>query len=159
MKEQGRSLLFHGRGSVTLWYGGHGDYPVAIAAIRHPPVAFPPLETGAYVGQTLPEEVKKKIAKEGARTIPGREHGGNCDVRSCAYLRGCHFLTCLNRSRICLGEYQLDVVINETFRLCVDSGSRCYFPVFIKGANLSVGDLHFSQGDVSLLATISDSFS
>ena len=28
-------------------------------------------------------------------------------------------------------------------------GSRCYFPVFIKGANLSVGDLHFSQGDVS----------
>ncbi len=28
-------------------------------------------------------------------------------------------------------------------------GSRCYFPVFVKGANLSVGDLHFSQGDVS----------
>ncbi|KAJ7909017.1 Acetamidase Formamidase [Mycena leptocephala] len=29
-------------------------------------------------------------------------------------------------------------------------GSRCYFPVFIKGANLSVGDLHFSQGDGEL---------
>lgn len=29
-------------------------------------------------------------------------------------------------------------------------GSRCYFPVFVKGANLSVGDLHFSQGDVSM---------
>lgn len=27
-------------------------------------------------------------------------------------------------------------------------GSRCYFPVFVEGANLSVGDLHFSQGDV-----------
>ena len=27
-------------------------------------------------------------------------------------------------------------------------GSRCYFPVFVPGANLSVGDLHFSQGDV-----------
>jgi Acetamidase/Formamidase family len=27
-------------------------------------------------------------------------------------------------------------------------GSKCYFPVFVKGANLSVGDLHFSQGDV-----------
>ena len=26
-------------------------------------------------------------------------------------------------------------------------GSRCYFPVFVEGANLSVGDLHFSQGD------------
>ena len=31
-------------------------------------------------------------------------------------------------------------------------GSRCYFPVFVKGANLSVGDLHFSQGDVSCAA-------
>ena len=26
-------------------------------------------------------------------------------------------------------------------------GSRAYFPVFVKGANLSLGDLHFSQGD------------
>ncbi len=26
-------------------------------------------------------------------------------------------------------------------------GSRIYLPVFVKGANLSVGDLHFSQGD------------
>jgi formamidase len=26
-------------------------------------------------------------------------------------------------------------------------GSRVFFPVFVKGANLSVGDLHFSQGD------------
>lgn len=25
----------------------------------------------------------KKIAEEGARTIPGREHGGNCDVSIC----------------------------------------------------------------------------
>jgi len=26
-------------------------------------------------------------------------------------------------------------------------GSRLYIPVFVRGANLSVGDLHFSQGD------------
>src|SRR5437879_13883023 len=26
-------------------------------------------------------------------------------------------------------------------------GSRVYFPVYVKGANLSMGDLHFSQGD------------
>jgi hypothetical protein len=32
-------------------------------------------------------------------------------------------------------------------------GSRCYFPVFVKGANLSVGDLHFSQGDVSIFSS------
>ncbi|EIM90719.1 Acetamidase/Formamidase [Stereum hirsutum FP-91666 SS1] len=80
-----------------------------------PAVAFAPLPTGAYVDQdNLPEEVAKKIAAEGARTIPGREHGGNCDIK--------------NLSR----------------------GSRCYFPVFVDGANLSVGDLHFSQGDGEL---------
>jgi formamidase len=79
-----------------------------------PPVAFPPEPVGAYVGQDLGKEVLEKIGKEGARTIPGREHGGNCDIK--------------NLSR----------------------GSRCYFPVFVKGANLSVGDLHFSQGDGEL---------
>jgi formamidase len=26
-------------------------------------------------------------------------------------------------------------------------GSRIYLPVYVEGANLSVGDLHFSQGD------------
>ncbi|KIP10997.1 hypothetical protein PHLGIDRAFT_28142 [Phlebiopsis gigantea 11061_1 CR5-6] len=76
-----------------------------------PPVAFPPEPKGAYVGQDLPDDMREKIYKEGARTVPGREHGGNCDIK--------------NLSR----------------------GSRCYFPVFVKGANLSVGDLHFSQGD------------
>ncbi|KAF8149023.1 Acetamidase/Formamidase [Crassisporium funariophilum] len=76
-----------------------------------PPVAFPPEPIGAYVGQNLDSKVMEKIAKEGARTIPGREHGGNCDIKN------------------------------------LSKGSRCYFPVFIKGANLSVGDLHFSQGD------------
>ncbi|KAL1680537.1 Acetamidase Formamidase [Schizophyllum commune] len=76
-----------------------------------PPVAFAPNPTGAYVGQDLDIKVRDKVAKEGARTIPGREHGGNCDIKN------------------------------------LSKGSRCYFPVFVKGANLSVGDLHFSQGD------------
>ncbi|PKI71296.1 hypothetical protein CRG98_008296 [Punica granatum] len=51
------------------------------------------------------------ITKEAARTIPGRENGGNCDIK--------------NLSR----------------------GSKIYLPVFIEGANLSTGDMHFSQGD------------
>ncbi|KAJ4488510.1 Acetamidase Formamidase [Lentinula aciculospora] len=76
-----------------------------------PALAFAPESKGAYIGQDLDAELVEKIKAEGARTIPGREHGGNCDIK--------------NLSR----------------------GSRCYFPVFIKGANLSVGDLHFSQGD------------
>jgi formamidase len=47
-----------------------------------PPVGFAPLVTGAYVGQDgLDQKVREKIYREGARTIPGREHGGNCDVR------------------------------------------------------------------------------
>ncbi|CAK5264355.1 unnamed protein product, partial [Mycena citricolor] len=79
-----------------------------------PPVAFAPSAVGAYVGQDLDPEVMKKILEEGARTVPGREHGGNCDIKN------------------------------------LSKGSRCYFPVFIKGANLSVGDLHFSQGDGEL---------
>ncbi len=49
------------------------------------------------------------IAAEGARTIPGRENGGNCDIKNLT--RGC----------------------------------RVYFPVFVEGANLSMGDIHFSQ--------------
>ncbi|XP_039129998.1 LOW QUALITY PROTEIN: formamidase-like [Dioscorea cayenensis subsp. rotundata] len=53
----------------------------------------------------------EKIANEAARTIPGRENGGNCDIK--------------NLSR----------------------GSKVYLPVFVDGANLSTGDMHFSQGD------------
>lgn len=48
-----------------------------------PPVAFPPEPVGAYVGQDIPKEVMDKVGKEGARTVPGREHGGNCDVSLC----------------------------------------------------------------------------
>lgn len=55
------------------------NQPANVNAV--PPVAFAPNATGAYVGQDgIPPEVMEKIAREGARTIPGREHGGNCDV-------------------------------------------------------------------------------
>ena len=56
-------------------------------------------------------DVKAKIAAEGARTVPPREHGGNCDIKD------------------------------------LSRGSKIYFPVYVKGAGLSMGDLHFSQGD------------
>ena len=48
---------------------------------------------------------------EGARTVPPREHGGNCDIKD------------------------------------LSRGSKIYFPVYVEGAGLSMGDLHFSQGD------------
>ena len=50
-----------------------------------PAVAFPPQTKGAYVGQDIPDAVREKVYGEGARTIPGREHGGNADVRTSCY--------------------------------------------------------------------------
>src|SRR5829696_1382118 len=52
-----------------------------------------------------------RVASEGARTVPPREHGGNSDIKN------------------------------------LTIGSRVYFPVYVEGAKLSLGDLHFSQGD------------
>ncbi|KAI0077789.1 Acetamidase/Formamidase [Panus rudis PR-1116 ss-1] len=97
---------------LATWNKREGEL-IAAHANSVPPVAFPPEPKGTHVGtkDALSEDVLAKIAKEGARTVPPREHGGNCDIKN------------------------------------LSKGSRCYFPVFIKGANLSVGDLHFSQGD------------
>lgn len=55
-----------------------------------PPVAYGPLVQGVYVGQDIPDDVRARIYREGARTIPGREHGGNCDVS-----RHTHGLACV----------------------------------------------------------------
>jgi len=45
-------------------------------------VALPPEPTNVHAG-SAEEELKAKIGKEGARTIPGRpEHGGNCDIKN-----------------------------------------------------------------------------
>jgi formamidase len=79
---------------------------------RVPPLANPPIATNALLGQISSGSPDyARIAAEGARTVPPREHGGNCDIK--------------NLSR----------------------GSRLYLPVYVPGGNLSVGDLHFSQGD------------
>ncbi|KAL3469093.1 Acetamidase/Formamidase [Aspergillus californicus] len=44
-------------------------------------VAKPPESLNAH-GGSADEELKAKIGREGARTIPGRpEHGGNCDIK------------------------------------------------------------------------------
>jgi formamidase len=71
--------------------------------------ALPSAET-AHMGR-MKGDAMKAAALEGARTVPPREHGGNCDIK--------------NLSR----------------------GSTVYFPVYQKGGGLSMGDLHFSQGD------------
>lgn len=77
---------------------------------RVPPLALPPIETNTLLGK-LEGTARSQAAREAARTVPPREHGGNCDIKN------------------------------------LTRGSRVYFPVYVKGANLSLGDLHFSQGD------------
>ncbi|KAL1413728.1 hypothetical protein Q8F55_001510 [Vanrija albida] len=79
-----------------------------------PQVAMLPEVRGAYVGQEMDQATRERVYAEGARTIPGRENGGNVDIK--------------NLSR----------------------GSTAYFPVWVKGGNLTLGDLHFSQGDGEL---------
>lgn len=72
-------------------------------------VAFLPEPKGAYVGQELSAEMREKIEKEGARTIPGREHGGNCDVTPIFSVLSLVLLMyfCLTfRLKICPGVYR-----------------------------------------------------
>lgn len=79
---------------------------------RVPPLAAPPNPQNAILGLVkISSPDFDRIAKEAARTVPPREHGGNCDIK--------------NLSR----------------------GSRIYFPVYVDGGKLSMGDIHFSQGD------------
>ncbi|MBY0529868.1 MAG: acetamidase/formamidase family protein [Rhabdochlamydiaceae bacterium] len=83
---------------------------VATHPHRIPPLACLPTKEGALLG-TLSEEHKARVALEAARTVPPREHGGNCDIKN------------------------------------LSKGSKLFLPVYVKDALLSVGDLHFSQGD------------
>lgn len=83
---------------------------VAGDPLRVPPLANLPQPSNAILGRLRGAEFDR-VAKEGARTVPPRENGGNCDIKN------------------------------------LSKGSRIYFPVFVNGANLSVGDIHFSQGD------------
>ncbi len=48
---------------------------------RVPPLALLPSEHGALVGLLEGTQRGEEIKKEAARTIPPREHGGNCDIK------------------------------------------------------------------------------
>ncbi|WP_448570700.1 formamidase [Trichothermofontia sp.] len=85
----------------TYGTGMAGDLPV-YAALPNP--------QNAILG-TLPPSDYARVAAEAARTVPPREHGGNCDIKN------------------------------------LSKGTRIYFPVYVEGAKLSMGDIHFSQGD------------
>ena len=48
---------------------------------RVPPLALPPLEEGVLAG-TLSGEELDRVGREGARTVPARENGGNHDIKN-----------------------------------------------------------------------------
>lgn len=48
---------------------------------RVPPLALPPLETNSLLGSLTGAE-HDRVAREGARTVPPREHGGNVDIKN-----------------------------------------------------------------------------
>ncbi|KAG1347901.1 hypothetical protein COCNU_06G017300 [Cocos nucifera] len=99
--EREKKLAEEGPGSLTLCQVVH----------QRPLVSLPTAKNCllGLIEEGTPEW--ERIANEAARTVPGRENGGNCDIK--------------NLSR----------------------GSKVYLPVFVDGANLSTGDMHFSQGD------------
>src|SRR4029078_6037966 len=48
---------------------------------RVPPLALPPLVDQTLAG-TLSGDARAKVAREGARTVPARENGGNHDIKN-----------------------------------------------------------------------------
>ena len=77
---------------------------------RVPALTTLPYAPTAHMGK-MTGSAKERAAAEAARTVPPREHGGNCDIKN------------------------------------LTRGSKVYFPVYVKDGGLSMGDLHFSQGD------------
>ncbi len=53
---------------------------IATNPTRVPGLANPPFAATAHAGQAK-GDAKAKVGAEGARTVPPREHGGNCDIK------------------------------------------------------------------------------
>jgi formamidase len=94
---------------LAMWNEREAEL-IATDPDRVPGLANPPSAPTAHMGR-MQGEAKAAAAATGARTVPPREHGGNCDIKD------------------------------------LSRGSKIFFPVYVEGAGLSVGDLHFSQGD------------
>jgi len=74
-------------------------------------------EAGGPVAESMPETAVPAAARDGLRTIPPREIGGNMDIRQLV------------------------------------AGARLSLQVRVPGALLSIGDLHFAQGDGEVCGT------
>ena len=65
---------------LELWNRREGEL-IAANKLADRVVALPPLATNVHAGSAS-ADVKERVGREGARTIPGRgEHGGNVDIK------------------------------------------------------------------------------
>ena len=64
---------------LETWNKREVDF-IATNPTRVPPLANPPFPSTAHMGKLKGAE-KDKAALTGARTVPPREHGGNCDIK------------------------------------------------------------------------------
>ena len=110
--------MWNERESALVAEEGTAKQKTLCSILHTRPLACLPCPEGAMLGQLGhfsklmgKDATFDRVAGEAARTVPGRENGGNCDIKNLS--RGC----------------------------------SVYFPVFVDGANLSMGDMHFSQGD------------
>ncbi|QRV89553.1 acetamidase/formamidase [Ceratobasidium sp. AG-Ba] len=71
-----------------------------------PAVAYPPLAKSAYVGaaEELSAATLDSIAQEGARTIPPREHGGNCDIKNLSKGSRVYFPVYVEGAKFSIGD-------------------------------------------------------
>ena len=66
---------------LAEWNRREGELITACAHMDRD-VALPPQPKNVHAGSAS-AEIKDKVGKEGARTVPGRpEHGGNCDIKN-----------------------------------------------------------------------------
>jgi formamidase len=67
---------------LATWNKREGELIEACAHTHNRVVAEPPQPKNVHAG-SADAQLKEKVGKEGARTIPGRpEHGGNCDIKN-----------------------------------------------------------------------------
>ena len=103
-------------------------------------------ELGHFSAKMGKEESWDSIAAEAARTVPGRENGGNCDIKNLS--TGCNARrTPLEprasgrRSQVLSQAGLRPKARDPRVRAPPPRLGQVYFPVFVPGANLSMGDV------------------
>ncbi|MGH6953081.1 MAG: formamidase [Alphaproteobacteria bacterium] len=71
---------------------------------RVPPLALPPLATGAMLGG-LKGAAFDAAVKEACRTIPPREHSGNCDIKNISRGSRIYFPVYVKDAKLSMGDF------------------------------------------------------